>query len=400
MKSQGKKRSKSLANEILESYRLCNWCLRRQLPKRMANVKKKYKADQLQRSLRNTYIQSSSNQCYICRGLTSSINSVSEQVLKALDGYEFGTFLVGASLPSDMMDREDKLRACFKLKGGESIKSEITQVIGRFISSKIGKKVSYRRPDLTVIVNFATGSISINTKPAYLFGRYVKKVRNLPQKQPKCANCGGSGCGECKGTGLASTQSVEGILASKIISYSQARQVRFTWVGSEDADSLVLGNGRPFYAEVFDPKIRSLNPNEPIFRRERQGIFLKEIQTVEAKPARIPDFTVTILARVRFERLVNQSDLEKLERELTNTTVQSLSRRKGKVLEKRIYSLKVRTLKEGKGELRIECDGGLSIKKFVTGENGDVIPNISQTLKIPISLDEKRPFDILKVRFR
>lgn len=57
-------------------------------------------------------------------------------------------------------------------------------------------------------------------------------------------------------------------------------------------------------------------------------------------------------------------------------------------------------LEGGRVEMKIECDGGLSVRKFITGENGEVTPNISETLGIPVSLDENMPFDILTVKLK
>ena len=33
-------------------------------------------------------------------------------------------------------------------------------------------------------------------------------------------------------------------------------RVKFSWIGGEDKESLVLGKGRPFFAEIIEPKRR------------------------------------------------------------------------------------------------------------------------------------------------
>src|SRR5437667_11555555 len=63
------------------------------------------------------------SRCFICRGLTARVDEIRSDILRRLGGYEFRTFSVGLSLPEGMQEREDQLRAEYKLKGRETIKA-------------------------------------------------------------------------------------------------------------------------------------------------------------------------------------------------------------------------------------------------------------------------------------
>jgi hypothetical protein len=48
----------------------------------------------------------------------------------------------------------------------------------------------------------------------------------------------------------------------------------------------------------------------------------------------------------------------------------------------------------------MECDGGLSIRRFFTGEGEEIEPNVSGILKREVKMNQEMPFDILTVNFK
>ena len=53
----------------------------------------------------------------------------SESIVKRIaeildDDYQFDTFLIGAALPAHLYEKEDRIRARFKIRGRENIKSQ------------------------------------------------------------------------------------------------------------------------------------------------------------------------------------------------------------------------------------------------------------------------------------
>src|SRR2546427_9891867 len=80
--------------------------------------------------------------CFICRGLTTRVDEIRSDVLRRLRGYEFRTFSVGLSLSEGMQEREDQLRAEYKLKGRETIKAWLSKNLSERIA-----RATHRRGD-------------------------------------------------------------------------------------------------------------------------------------------------------------------------------------------------------------------------------------------------------------
>ena len=93
----------------LKQYKLCKRCLARHAEYRYA------KPDA---------------QCYICRGLMESLDMIMDKVIVAVKVYEFDSFVIGATLPTQIYEREDTMRARLKIRGKESIKNHLTRELG------------------------------------------------------------------------------------------------------------------------------------------------------------------------------------------------------------------------------------------------------------------------------
>ncbi len=89
-----------------------------------------------------------------------------------------------------------------------------------------------------------------------LEGRYRKFVRDLPQTIFYCPSCKGrkGGCERCDGYGKLTKDSVQEILARKILPMYKARRGKFHGAGREDVDVRMLGGGRPFVFEILKPR--------------------------------------------------------------------------------------------------------------------------------------------------
>ena len=68
--------------------------------------------------------------CHICRGLMERLDFIASKIIDAVEGYEFESFLIGASLPTGIYEREDSMRARLKIRGKESVKNQLTRELG------------------------------------------------------------------------------------------------------------------------------------------------------------------------------------------------------------------------------------------------------------------------------
>lgn len=368
----------------LKEYHLCRHCLLRQA------------GDLRKRGGRKTAARAGKGEekrCHICKGLFERLDEIAKVALLATRQYrQFDTFLVGATLPTQLYEREDALRARLKIRGREGIKNQFTRELGVRLAKRMTgkKKADYMRPDLTInVVMEKDGKVeaTARARPLALLCRYAKKERGLPQKAEKCPLCLGKGCNLCDGTGLADPQSVEGIVAKHIVKMTGGHAPKFSWIGSEDQSSLVLGKGRPFYAKVSDPKIRK--PRKAKFAEA--GVEVKIVQVLDDVPDTQARFSVKTMIACKCDRAIAPDDTKKLAKSLAGA--QARFENRAKIAIKRIHSVRAIKTAESEFALTIVADGGLPIKQFVGGEQY-IEPSVSSLLNAKC---ECAMFDILRV---
>ena len=324
--------------------------------------------------------------CFICGGLTSTTPLIGGRILRKAKRYQFKTFSIGMILPPGVQEREDRLRSDLKIRGGATIKSELTGQIARLVGKSMHRTVDRLHPELTVLVNLSNGDLDLATKSVFVYGRYTKP-RGVHQKKELCDRCWGAGCDQCD-LGYARTPSVEKALGTKLGKLLGSPRVKFTWLGSEDFESIVLPPGRPFIAEVKSPMRHAL-PTKLSLRTGAGLVKVARLKRLIARPISIPAFTFSTRAFVE-SGAQTTVDLSELNR-IRNLSVR-YKNNKGKVVFKTVHKVKV--LKTGGSKLIVEIklDGGLPVKRFVNGDS--VSPSISEVLKAPMSCQR---FDILRV---
>ncbi|HEX68679.1 MAG TPA: tRNA pseudouridine(54/55) synthase Pus10, partial [Candidatus Bathyarchaeota archaeon] len=243
----------------------------------------------------------------------------------------------------------------------------------------------------------------LQVNPLYIYGRYRKLVRNLPQSMWICTKCMGKGCEACGWTGKKYPESVAELISKPVLEMTEGEKSAFHAAGREDVDARMLGAGRPFVIEVKKPKKRFIDlwalenaiNNYAKGKIEVLGLTFASREDVErVKKGERTEKTYRVV--VELERKVSDEDLKLLESALTNcrvsqqTPIRVLHRRANKTREKYIYETKVNKLTPKMIELRIRCEGGLYVKELVTGDMGRTKPSVSEILKVkavPIELD-------------
>lgn len=358
-----------LSKKILEEYDLCDYCLGRMFAKRLGLTSNKKLGERIHRSLKKK-----STKCYICKNIFDLLpNFISKMKEKSLD-YDFKTFLVGTKLKPSVLDRDDHIRSRFKLRGIDSIKTNVTRELAKQFAKKTKKTGHQIDPDVTFTVDFKEESCEIQSKPIFVFGRYTKSDRDTPQKQKPCSNCLGKGCSMCDHHGIAEYDSVEGILSKYFFAKLGALKAKITWIGGEDSTSVVSGSGRPFFAKIIMPKKRKLQPPKKINLGKITVLSLKKIDKIPTSP---PHFVSTTRLFIIAEQPLQRHLLPKL-LQLKNTKI-AVYEKSGKRAEKKIYDIKYKADSENTFQLLLKIDGGVPLKRFVSGE--DVFPNVSDILE-------------------
>ena len=313
---------------------------------------------------------------------------MAEAAARKLRRYQFETFAVGVSLPEGIQDREDELRSDLRLKGNETIKTQVAKLIATHVSEKFCKHVDRLMPDLTLLVSPGTGEVTASSRPVFFYGRYTKP-RGTSQKRELCLDCSGVGCSKCGKTGFERKPSVEGLLRRKLSEFSGSDRITLTWMGSEDRESRVFPPGRPFVAEVKSP-VKRVFPRKFTARYSGGQVSVSAGRVLPAKPARLPTFKFRTEILATAASKVSAEALEELRFAFMRTTVR-FERPHDRPAWKMVY----RADATAKGKILVihaELDGGLPVKRFVSGEL--VSPSVSEVLKTEVRC---RRFDICGV---
>jgi len=359
------------SKSILKEYTLCDNCLGRFFIKLTGLSSSRRLGSRIKDSLNFTTV----TKCYICKNLLSPSNIYVKMMQDVSIGYEFSSFLVGATLKRSVVERDDKIRSKFRLRGVDSIKTEVTRELGKKFAKKTKSSTEYLLPDITFTINFRTEKCEVKTKPVFLYGRYLKNKSGISQKQESCQDCEGIGCIFCNNHGIVHFDSVEGKISQFLYEKFETDQVKFTWIGGEDKTSLVKGDGRPFFAKLISPKRQNIQLSKKIVFDE---ITVEELRKIDHIPRGSIPFRSKITILVMAKKGISSNKLKKL-KQFINIPITLTGTRRNHV-KKTIHKLRYRKNSLQSFTIEIDTDGGLPIKRFVEGNN--VIPNITERLNV------------------
>ena len=373
----------SVTNELLQKYDLCDQCLGRLFSKQLHLSSNKL----LGRKLKNEFV--STNKCYICKNLFSKLDFFLKLMLDSSSNYTFKTYGVGLLIKPSIVDRDDFIRSKYKLKGIDSIKTDIAKELIKLFTKKTQKIMDPFDPEITFTINLKDESCQLRSKSIVISGRYVKSKRGYTQKQKSCDNCSGKGCRICNFHGISEFESVEGVISKLIFKKFGGTTTKFTWIGGEDKSSLVLGNGRPFFVKIKNPSKRKPKLSD----KEFNFVSLFNLKLIGESPKKPLNFNSKIKIKISTSLPINSKNLKKL-KDLTTTPI-VIYENSGKRYEKKIFGLKYTKNSDNVFTMTVIAEGGFPVKRFVVGN--DVLPNISSLFDNPCVSQE---FDFLDIMIK
>ena len=481
--------------DLLATGPVCDACLGRPVADRSFGLRN----DERGRALRTTlaleadepYESVEPVDCWVCDGYCGTYDAIAATVVDSLDGIAFGTYQLGTVVPplveeNDRLLRED---AGLDPDAGEPLKREVNREVGRRVGQETGAEFDLERPDVLCIVDLSAfdphdvlegaatsdtldaDEVSTDTRdadepaavtphavdrqinPAFVYGRYRKLERDIPQTEWPCRECGGEGiqlgdegeepCAYCDGSGYMYETSVEQTVRPHVVAAMDGRGGTFHGAGREDVDARMLGTGRPFVLEVEGPRIRDPDPaalEEEINDAadgavEVEGLRLATYEMVER--VKEHDASKRYRAAVRFGDPVSSERLDDALATLDGTTVEQYTpqrvdhRRANLTRERTVYSIEghlgvdeamvgsandatvpddENAVAESDGEpvgtsdgepdaastatITIHGEGGLYVKELISGDDGRTEPSVAGLLETDA---EVTALDVLEV---
>ncbi len=323
--------------------------------------------------------------CYICKNIFHELKKKVKLILKELKKYEFSTFLVGSNPPSEILNREQELWNRVGIEWVESIRTEINREIGKEIEKETGKKLNREIPDITVYYDFKTDSVRLEVRSIFIFGRYQKLVRNIPQTRWK--------------TRIYKT-SVQDIIAKPLVKQTKAEDTSLHGAGREDVNVRCLG-WRPFIIELINPRRRRLNlvqAKKEINKSKKTKVKDLEITNRrKVKHLKSVRHEKTYRALVKFEKPIEDAKVLEQLKGLTisqQTPTRVLTRRVDKFRKRFVKDIKFKVLNKKTLEITIRTQAGLYVKELITGDEGRTHPSVSNLLNNKVKNIE---LDVIKI---
>jgi tRNA pseudouridine synthase 10 len=341
--------------------------------------------------------------CKICGNFfEGEIDELAKKIVEELKDIEFQTFLIGSIPRDEMLNEEEKLQEKVGIEFSETIKSEINRELGKRVEKLSGKKFSLQNPDITIIVNLKTGKIKKEIRSLFIYGKYKKLVRGIPQSKWVCSNCRGKGCIKCKGTGKLYPTSVQEEIEKPLLKATKAKKSALHTEGREDIDARCL-DYRPFVIELIKPLKRKINLKEmekKINKSKKVKVrLLGFVDKGLVKKIKSERSEKTYQVEVEFEKEIDREklkELKKLEGQaiLQKTPTRVLHRRSDKMRKRIVKEISWKLMGKKKCVFRIRAQSGLYIKELITGDQGRTNPNISELIS---NKPKKIKLDVIKI---
>jgi tRNA pseudouridine synthase 10 len=328
--------------------------------------------------------------CWVCNNLFLDIDAWVKKSIGALSDYEYSNFLVGTKVTGLLAENEEILWAESGTTFAEPLKTELNREVGKRIEKITGKRANLKKPQVVVLLELENNTVDVQINSLYIYGRYRKLIRGIPQTRWPCRECGGKGCERCDNTGKMYPESVDELIKPHLLGAAQCDDTTFHGAGREDIDALMLGEGRPFVVEAKSPHKRSLDlvALEAGINRgaegkiEVLGLKFVESETVEQLKSMKVDkvYRMKITHNTTEEKL--KSSLNVISKTLIkqNTPTRVLHRRADLERIRKVHSAELESYNENTAILVINCEGGLYVKELVSGDGGRTIPSVTSQI--------------------
>ncbi len=390
---------------IMKERRLCDHCLGRLFARVGYGVDNTTRG----RLIREHFDYSSeiSEKCWLCSDLFNEVEKFSEMIVEKLNDWEFNNFLIGCRIDIEIVEREESLWSEAAVEQFEPIKSEINREVGKLVEKRVGKEVNFERPEVVATIDTRYDDVEIQVAPLFIYGRYLKKIRGIPQTKWTCKHCLGKGCELCNHTGKMYAESVEELIAKEVMEITMGKGHSFHGMGREDIDAKMLGNGRPFIIEIKTPIKRNIDYTSIQKRINRSAEGKVEVMELRSSDRREVVAIKSVRCQKTYSVLVELG--KKVNKEKLNEVVKAFKgkeiaqqtplrvvhRRADKRRKRRILDIKAElTEMENEAELIITAEAGTYIKEFVHGDEGRTRPSLAEGLGMKC---EVKRLDVIKI---
>lgn len=285
-----------------------------------------------------------------------------KKIKKDLSSYQFDTFLIGIRSSEDKKEEEKKM---------------IKRILGGLIERELKKRVDFKDPDIVIIIELKNKKIEYQIKPLYIYGRYLKIKKSIPQT---------------RWHKKIYKTSVQEEIGDVVLNYSKGKDHSFHGCGREDVDVLMVGDGRPFVLEIRKPQKRNfdLKKAQKEINKNSKWVRVRDLtftQKEKIKELKESNPSKIYQVEIQLKRKVGKEKLKKIEKKFTNILIRQrtpkrVSRRRRDLTRiRKIFYFKLIKYHPLNPIFEIKSEGGTYIKELISGDEKRTEPSLSALLE-------------------
>ena len=381
-------------------FNLCDACLGRQFGKIGHGMTNEERGRQIRQYLHISKCKNGN--CWLCQSLMDEIQNFSRIIMQSLQDYEYETFLVASRVSDTILEKEKKLGEATSF--GEPIKHEINREIGKIIEKKTGKTVDFNQPDIIALVDTSFDIVTLDVRSLFIYGRYCKLKRGIPQTRWYCTKCHGIGCHYCTYTGKRFETSIEELIGKTFLEKSMGNTIILHGAGREDIDAKMLGGGRPFILEIKNPKKRCFslkNVKNESNRYTKEKVTIDDLCYVSRDDiGKLKSAKWEKTYRVQINGIIDKRKLKEAVTVLRGKIIcqrtpnRVLHRRPDIERKRKITDIKIEEIMDRTAVLTIRAEAGTYIKELIDGDNGRTRPSVTEIIGKQV---ETEKLDVIQI---
>jgi tRNA pseudouridine synthase 10 len=401
---------REIALKIAREGPICDHCLGRQFAKISSGLSNERRGLRLKSALRERREKLQEGKCWVCNGLFEQLETWISKALETLKAYEFESFLVGTKVDGLLLENEDLLWEIAGAVYAEPLKAELNREVGKRIEHDLGKRAEFETPELVVILNLWTETVEVQANAVFIYGRYLKFKRGIPQTRWFCRACRGKGCERCNFTGKMYPESVEELISGSLLELFHGEDMVLHGSGREDIDARMLGSGRPFVLEIKEPQWRyvDLRLAEEKVNAENAGKievtdlqYAKKELVAQIKNAK-PNKTYQVIVEFKTSDTVSEAAMKNALDSLSGAVIEQRTptrvahRRADLVRRRKVTTAQLAsfTAEAHCAVITLKCDAGLYVKELVSGDAGRTKPSLSALLGLEAEVSDLDVLDV------
>ena len=334
--------------------------------------------------------------CPFCEDLFLDLDLISSRIANAIKGIECSKIQLGIHFAKDQIAAEEALRSSIAATGSRPLKATLSDVIQAAVANKVpGITWVKERPEVMILFDTLTLGVNVDIRALFLYGRYRKLERGVPQTRWPCRACRGreGGCESCNGTGQQYPDSIQSLVCEPLVERTEAKADAFHGMGREDIDVRCIGNGRPFVAELKSPLHRTLDLEK--LMKEINTAAKEKIEVTglrysnRAEVSRIKETKAEKSYTIRFscEHELDEEEITKRIHSLSGQTLEQQTpqrvahRRADKVRKRKVMSIDNIQVEDNEIEFDVRCESGTYVKELVHSDEGRTNPSVAGVLE-------------------